>query len=175
VADSDLKRQLDQIELELSLMLAQDRSQWNFEALEQRVQALVASGADPASRGRARLVVDKIRQFEKSFSAESAAPKTGARPPETSPQAPSSALADPRYDAQGTLKEVISRKSARPVAPYAVVDTEGQPLCFVSPSPGLNLNRYLNKQVGLYGRRGYLEELKKPHLVAERVIEVERR
>ena len=81
-------------------------------------------------------------------------------------------LADPRYDAQGWLKPVVSKKSKTPAAPYAVVDSEGQPLCFVSPSPGLNLNRYLNKQVGLYGRRGYMEELKKPHVVAERVIEL---
>jgi hypothetical protein len=28
--------------------------------------------------------------------------------------------------------------------------------------------------VGLYGRRGMLEELKKPHVLAERVIDLER-
>jgi hypothetical protein len=155
-------------------MMAQDHSQWDFAALERRVQALIESGADPASRGRARLVLDKIKQFEKSF--ESTRPVASQRSTSTAvtPSA-TSTLADPRYDAQGTLKEVISRKTARPAAPYAVVDAEGQPLCFISPSPGLNLNRYLNKPVGLYGRRGYLEELKKPHLVAERVIELNRR
>jgi hypothetical protein len=176
VADGDLRRQLDQIELELSLMMSQDRSQWNFEELERRVQALVDSGADPVSRGRARLALDKIKQFEKSFANSGGLPHSGvSKDSVASPPAATSTLADPRYDAQGTLKEVISRKSANPIAPYAVVDSEGQPVCFVSPSPGLNLHRYLNKQVGLYGRRGYLEELKKPHVLAERVIEVERR
>jgi hypothetical protein len=176
VADGDLRRQLDQIELELSLMMSQDRSQWNFEELERRVQALVDSGADPVSRGRARLALDKIKQFEKSFAKGDGLPRSGvSKDTIGSPSAATSTLADPRYDAQGTLKEVISRKSANPVAPYAVVDSEGQPVCFVSPSPGLNLHRYLNKQVGLYGRRGYLQELKKPHVLAERVIEVTRR
>ncbi len=176
IADSDVRRQLDQIELDLSLMLSQQRSQWDFTDLERRVQALVDSGADPVARGRARLVLDKIKQFEKSFAATSGASR-GASTHSTAAdsEGASSTLADPRYDAQGTLKEVISRKSVNPVAPYAVVDGEGQPLCFISPSPGLNLNRYLNKQVGLYGRRGYLEELKKPHVLAERVIELQRR
>jgi hypothetical protein len=170
---ADYSRHLEQIELDLSLMLSQDQAQWDFAALERRVQALVDSGADPSARGRARLVLDKIKQFEKSFAASRDSPAATHSHPVTRPA--SSTLADPRYDAQGTLKEVISRKTARPAAPYAVVDADGQPLCFISPSPGLNLNRYLNKQVGLYGRRGYLEELKKPHVLAERVIELEQR
>jgi hypothetical protein len=176
LAADELSRQLDQIELDLSLMVAQDRSQWNLAALARRTQSLVESGADPLARGRARLVLEKIRQFESAFEA------AGTSAPDASKQAVSSTrqpvsreLADPRYDAQGVLKEVISRKSAKPAAPFAVVDGEGQPLCFVSPSPGLNLNRYLNKPVGLYGRRGYLPELKKPHVVAERVIELDTR
>jgi hypothetical protein len=175
-----INRQLDQIEVELSLLVAQDRSQWNLAPLERRVQSLVETGADPTSRGRARLLLDKIKQFDKAFAAASDAPRPPAGRQAASSaeqQTPSltSALADPRYDAQGVLKEVISRKSAKPAAPFAVVDAEGQPVCFVSPSPGLNLNRYLNKPVGLYGRRGYLEELKKPHVVAERIIELDSR
>jgi hypothetical protein len=137
------------------------------------VETLVESGADPAARGKARLVLDKISQFETAFDASQVGvgrQAASGTPETTSPTGKS--LADPRYDAQGWLKPVVSKKSKTPAAPYAVVDAEGQPLCFVSPSPGLNLNRYLNKQVGLYGRRGYMEELKKPHVVAERVIEL---
>jgi len=163
----------------LSLMVAQDRSQWNLASLEQRVAALVESGAEPVSRGRARLVLEKIKQFEDAFDRDArtvTGAATGVRPAAsgTSP-ASSGSLADPRYDAQGWLKPVVSRKSDKPIAPFAVVDADGQPICFVSPAPGLNLHRYENKQVGLYGRRGFLEELKKPHLMAERVIEIEGR
>jgi hypothetical protein len=181
----EITHQLDQIEVDLSLMVAEDRSQWNLTALTDRVNRLVESGADPVSRGRARLVLDKIKHFDDAFDARTpitsrsaavvsnATPSTGSTTEKTAPV--SSSLADPRYDAQGWLKPVISRKGGKPVADFAVVDREGQPLCFITPSPGLNLRRYENKHVGLYGRRGYLEELKKPHLLAERVIELDSR
>jgi hypothetical protein len=122
------------------------------------------------------LTLDKINQFEDKFHSTAATvARSSATPkiPTAEKSAAASSLADPRYDAQGWLKPVVSRKGDKPAAPYAVVDSEGHPLMFVSPSPGLNLNRYLNKEVGLYGRRGYLEELKRPHVVAERVVELE--
>lgn len=175
----ELSRQLNQIELDLSLMVSQEPAQRNFADLKRRVEPLVDGAADPVSRGRARLLLDKIKQFDNAFGRDARTVSTGSASRTTDatiksePQ--SASLADPRYDAQGWLKPVVSRKSDKPVAPYAVVDAEGQPLCFVSPSPGLNLHRYENKQVGLYGRRGYLESLKKPHLVAERVIELDSR
>jgi hypothetical protein len=171
LSPDEVARQLDQLEIDLSLMLAQDRSQWNLAALKQRSTTLVESGSDPASRGRARLLLDKISRFEDAFeipagpvnrAGEVAATKAASDVPDP--------LADPRYDAQGWLKPVVSRKGDKTVAPFAVVDAEGEPVCFVSPSPGLNLNRYVNQPIGLYGRRGYLEQFKKPHVVAERVI-----
>jgi hypothetical protein len=48
-------------------------------------------------------------------------------------------------------------------------------VAFVTPGPGINLRRYENKPVGIYGKRGMIEALKKPHLVAERVIELSTR
>jgi hypothetical protein len=170
LSGDEISRQLDEIEVDLSLMLAKDRLQWDLASIRRRVETLVEGGADPMARGRARLVLDKIKQFEDAFGSSGRPAAVGTA--EKSPPA-STSLADPRYDAQGLLKPVVSKKSDKPVAPFAVVDADGKPVCFISPSPGLNLNRYLNKQVGLYGRRGYLEELKKPHLVAERVIELD--
>ncbi len=172
LSNDEISRQLDEIEVDLSLMLAKDRSQWDLASIRRRVETLVENGTDPVSRGRARLVLDKIKQFEDAFGSSGRSAVSNALDKENSTPA-SSSLVDPRYDAQGLLKPVVSKKSDKPVAPFAVVDADGKPLCFISPSPGLNLNRYLNKQVGLYGRRGYLEELKKPHLVAERVIELD--
>jgi hypothetical protein len=176
LSNEEIARQLDQIEVDLSFMVAKDQTEWNLPALRRRVETLVESGIDPAARGRARLTLDKINQFEDKFhsTAATAARNSSASLASTSNKsAAANSLADPRYDAQGWLKPVVSRKGDKPAAPYAVVDSDGQPLMFVSPSPGLNLNRYLNKQVGLYGRRGYLEELKRPHIVAERVIELD--
>jgi hypothetical protein len=171
-------RELEQIEVDLSLMLAKDKSVWDLASLEQRTRRLVDQGADPIARGRARLVLEKIKQFENAFNVADYGPitkGTGPAPATSETTKPvSGSLADPRYDAKGWLKPVVSRQKEKPVAEYAVVDQDGQPLCFITPSPGLNLHRYLNKQVGIYGRRGYLEELKKPHVVAERIIDLDR-
>jgi SH3-like domain-containing protein len=176
LSNDEINRQLDQIEVDLSLMVAKDQSEWNLPALKRRVETLVDSGVAPAARGRARLTLEKIKQFEETFHSTAATVARSSSTPKAAAadaSAATNSLADPRYDAQGWLKPVVSRKGDKPAAPYAVVDSEGHPLTFISPAPGLNLNRYLNKQVGLYGRRGYLEELKRPHVVAERVIDLD--
>ena len=167
-SDSFAER-LEKLDVELSLMLAQDKSTWNLAGIRQRVEQLVASGPTPAERGQARLLLEKIKQFEETFEVSGYGPLAAAASGE---EAAAGSPYAPRYDAKGWLKPVISR--AKPAAPYAVVDADGKPLCFVTPSPGLNLGRYANKEVGLYGTRGYIEALKTPHLVAERVIDLGR-
>jgi len=161
--------QLQHLELELSLMVAQDKSTWNLAAIRSRAEQLVERSPTPADRGQARLLLDKIKEFEDAFVVSGQGPlgaaATNAEPAPGSPYAP-------RYDAKGWLKPVVSRN--KPAAPYAIVDEDGKPLCFVTPSPGLNIARYANKEVGLFGKRGYIEALKTPHVVAERVIDLER-
>jgi hypothetical protein len=164
--------ELERLDVELSAMVAKDRSSWDLAGLRQRVEELVQRGNDPVTRGNARLLLDKIKQFEEVFDAEGAAPlaAASAAQPESEPDSP----ANPRYDGQGWLKPVVSRRSEKPPAPFALVDGDGKPIVFVSPTPGLNLNRYVNKQVGVYGRRGYIESLKTSHVTAERVIDLSR-
>jgi hypothetical protein len=174
VSDEDLAAQLERIELDLSLMVAQDKSLWDLNSIKTRLANLVERGGDPASRGRARLVLEKVDQFERAFAVQDYGPIRSAKTATSSAPPASGSLADPRYDTQGWLKPVISRQGDKPIAPYAVVDQDGQPLCFITPQPGLNLRRYENKPVGVYGRRGYLAELKKPHVTAERIIELDR-
>lgn len=162
--------QLQQLELDLSLMVAQEKSTWNLAALRSQAEQLVERSPTATERGQARLLLDKIKRFEDAFAVADQGPlgsaaATGSEPSSGSPYAP-------RYDAKGWLKPVVSR--TKPAAPYAVVDEDGKPLCFVTPSPGLNLARYANKQVGLFGKRGYIEALKTPHVVAERVIDLDR-
>jgi hypothetical protein len=162
--------ELTQLELELSLMVAQDKSSWDLAAIRSRVQRLVDHGATPAQRGEARLLLDKIAQFEDAFDVSGQGP-LGASTETATSDAGNSAYA-PHYDAKGWLKPVVSR--SKPAAPYAIVDQAGKPLAFVTPSPGLNIARYANKEVGLFGKRGYIEELKTPHVMAERVIDLQR-
>lgn len=169
VSSGDVARELEQLEIDLSTMVAQDKSLWNLAELRRRAEQLVERGERAADRGAARVTLDKIAEFERAFDVESL-PSTVSH--SASAATSGSAATDPKYDGQGWLQPVVSK--SKPAAPYALVDRDGKPLCFISPSPGLNLNRYVNRQVGIYGRRGYLEALKTPHVTAERVIDLDR-
>jgi hypothetical protein len=65
--------------------------------------------------------------------------------------------------------------SSKPtVPPFALLDAEGDVLHYVSPTPGLNLQPYVRKQVGVFGQRGYVRSLNKPHVTAERIVDLGR-
>ena len=76
------------------------------------------------------------------------------------------------YDGEGWLTAVKS--ADKPVAPYALVDADGKRICFVSPAAGLSVSSHINKRVGLYGKRGLIPDLNEPHVLASKVIDLER-
>ena len=78
----------------------------------------------------------------------------------------------PRFDGTGWLLPVHSTKKSAP--PYALLDKDGNILQFVSPAPGLNLNRYLRKEVGIFGQKEQSTTADKAHLTAQRVVELDR-
>jgi hypothetical protein len=160
--------QLAKLDVELSVRVAQPRELWNLDSIRNPVQRIVDNGQTPAERGQARLLLEKIRRFEETFDMPND-PILAAR----SQGGPASA-ADARYDGVGLLQPVLTR-NGQTVANYALVDADGNPVAFVTPGPGLNLRRYENKPVGIYGKRGMIEKLNKPHLVAERVIDLSTR
>jgi hypothetical protein len=161
---------LKQLDLELSLHVAQPRETWNLDPLRKRVQEIVDKGASPQERGQARLLLEKMRKFEETFELPND-PLLAARTANASGASP----ATPRYDGVGLLQPVLSRDGQNNIAPYAIVDSDGNPVAFVTPGPGMNLRRYENKPVGIYGKRGMIEALRKPHLVADRVIDLSTR
>jgi hypothetical protein len=176
IARNAVANELQQLELELSLMVAQDRSTWDLGGLAQRVNELVEGGGDPVARGQARLLADKIQQFEESFDVAAFGPIRNPSRPTVADDLAADAQAgsaEPRYDGQGWLQPVQSL-SGKKSPPYALVDSEGKPVMFVTPPPGMNLSRYLNKEVGVYGQRGYIEALKAAHVTVERVIDLGR-
>lgn len=78
-----------------------------------------------------------------------------------------------KYDGSGWLVPVHSTTGTAP--PFALLDAQGEVLGYVSPTPGLNLQRYVRQQVGIFGIRGYVPALNKPHVTAERIVELDRR
>jgi uncharacterized protein YgiM (DUF1202 family) len=75
------------------------------------------------------------------------------------------------YLAEGWLMPVSSPSRAAP--PFVLMNAEGHPVAFVTPAPGVNLRRYVDKQVGIMGQRAF-GVLDRQHVVAHRAIELAR-
>jgi hypothetical protein len=60
----DFDTQLRKIDIELSLMVAREPDSWQLTTLRKRTEALVEAGSTATERGRARLLLDKVRDFE---------------------------------------------------------------------------------------------------------------
>lgn len=188
-ASSRFEDKLAEIELQLSLLATRDIRDWQIETLYTQAEQLLASGQTTLERGRARLVLDKIEQFSAlaersnaiadlprtpgvvSVSASPTTTPAGTDP--TTRELKSRGLTVPdgvTYDGVGWLKPVYSAKRIAP--PYALVDVDGKVLQYVTPSPGLNLNRYVKKPVGIFGQKSHLPEFKASHLTASKVVDL---
>jgi hypothetical protein len=172
IPSAEVQRRLEEIDVALALMVSRDRSQWNLAALKRETERLIEEGATPIDRGQARFLLDKIERFAEAFGVEE---EDGTLElPVGSLAARKAALAAataPKYDGVGYLTPV---RAARPVAPYALLDEDGKPLAYVTPQPGFNLKAYENRKIGIFGRRGYVPIAGAPHLLAERVVDLDK-
>ena len=71
----------------------------------------------------------------------------------------------------GQLTQVVSPKLGAPR--YALVDEAGDVRCYVTPAPGVNLQNYVGRQVGVTGTRGYMPEQHASHIMARHVTPLE--
>lgn len=191
---------MDLVELELAISqeCLKPADQWQFKPLKAQAKRLIEEGDSPLARGKARLLAEKVEEFDALYErilaakdSESTMPKPvgvsylddkkfGQIGQSNDPAAKfvSEGL-DPRYDGRGWLMPVITRASAQRnsnqyTPPFALTDSQGNVLQFVSPAPGLNLRRYGRMQVGIYGQISPLNQFTKPHLTAHRVIVLDR-
>ena len=75
------------------------------------------------------------------------------------------------YDGVGRLTEVTPAKFGAPR--YALLDKSGDVRCYVTPAPGVNLQRYVGQKVGVTGNRGYMIEEHASHIMARHVTPLE--
>ncbi len=73
-------------------------------------------------------------------------------------------------DASGWLVQVHTSYPGQPE--FALTDDAGNVITYVQSTPGLNLRRYLQQPVTVYGLRGYVPNLASKQIVAERVVRV---
>jgi hypothetical protein len=174
--------EVEQIDRELSRIVVTEPDQWNLDGVRRRTDKAFEQASSAVVRRKLQDLQDRIKRFDdihkRSLALATpaagtvAGPAEGARgePPvriaETSPRI--NTENDPaRYDGVGKLTPVVSE---RPGAPrYALVNQANEVVTFVSPAPGVNLRSFEGEYVGISGQRGYMPELKKPHVTALRI------
>lgn len=172
IDSEEFKKRLTQLDVDLTAMVAEDSSQWNLTSLRQRAEDLVENGPSPLERGKARLLLDRIAEFAATLP-PGYEEKSLQPPVEAIATAPAAKQPDfvTQYDAVGYLMPIVG---ARPGLPqFQLTDKDGRSLSLVTARPGVNLNTYVKKQVGVFGQRGYSESLKKHHVLAERIVDLD--
>jgi hypothetical protein len=169
--------ELDRLDLELSAMAIEDPAAWSFDALRDRANRLLDQAQTAVERGRARLLVNKIARFDdikQRYDAVQAMHDSTDRSTRLLASLKNDAGKrvhsfdiDDRFDGVGQLTQIASPKQGAPR--YALIDESGSVRCYVTPAPGVNLQNYIGKQVGITGSRGFMPEQHTSHIMARHV------
>lgn len=169
VSGEDFQTELDDVNLDLSIMLAEEPTVWEFQELSFRARRLSAQAETAVQRGHARLLTSKIersKDLARRYATVAAlrveterrngrlarvGSLVGSTPPGSAPRAIS--IEESRYDATGRLGRVVSPALGEPR--FVLVDEEGNHTCYVIAAPGVKLQHYINSRVGITGIRGY--------------------
>ncbi len=184
----DGDEELVRLNIELSQILARELRLWELTALREKAVAALGRSASDLDRGNARLLIEKIDSFDAlkkkmelgsdAAPAEQELPSSAASDVTITQSAPDAAVdlesngITPRYDGEGWLVPVVPFDREAPA--YAIVDADGKIQQYLSPAPGLNLHRYLRREIGVYGRRGYIPSADVQHITAHRVVVLDR-
>ncbi len=209
VSAEDFQAELDDINAELALMLAEEPSVWNCDELIRRTESLLSVAQTSSQRAHARLLLNRLAraaQVKKRFdavysiapvppspSATQAAVQAlrgetpagtvqpamnrqalGRAEPAPLPLPADRALLPARpqrtntpYEAMGKLTRVMPGRIGGPR--YALLDNQGRVACYVSPAPGVGLQHYVGRRVGIAGTPHAVADLAAPHVTARHV------
>ncbi|MBN2296267.1 MAG: SH3 domain-containing protein [Pirellulales bacterium] len=175
ISPEEFQKRIENAELELSVMVAEEPTVWQFDELITEVQSLLNRSETAPQRGKARILLAKIDRFasikqrhiavntlwentqnRNQYLSDLRRQNESHRPP-----------VDGRFDGQGRLTRVVSPKRGAPR--YALVDDAGDIQCYVTPAPGVNLRHYEQRLIGVNGSRGYVPEQRAPHIMAKHV------
>jgi uncharacterized protein YgiM (DUF1202 family) len=181
----------------LTQQLASPTEQWDLSSLRNQASAWVENGATAMIRGEARLLMERIERFESlrrrtlgltqdaSMIAQRSLSNTGIGAVQQATSlapiggvnalangsAVSSAVANTstaQGDASGWLVQVHTSIQGQPE--FALTDDAGKVITYVQSTSSLNLRRYLQQPVTIYGVRGYIPNLAAKQILAERVV-----
>jgi hypothetical protein len=176
---ADFDEAVDELDLELSTIVAQEPGNWNFEDLRRSANRLLARSNTAVERGRVRTLLSKIDRFDdisqRYANVMDVRATTDRRnrelqgPGRTALQR--SIADEPRYDGVGKLAQVVSKKVGTPQ--YALLDQTGAVRYYITAAPGVNLRAYLGRDVGINGTLGYLPDEQAQHVTAKRIVTVD--
>ncbi len=165
------------------MMVVEEPTVWSFDAMRIRGESLLDRADTAADRGKARLLLNKIARFEdikQRYDAITAMREQNAVSnrflaglQKTMEKAAAMADPDGQFDGVGQLQQVFSPKVGAPR--YALVDEAGNVRYYVTPAPGVNLQNYVGRQVGITGTRGYMPEQRAQHITARHISSLETR
>jgi hypothetical protein len=183
MSPEEYQAELEDLDLKLSTMVAEEPTVWSFDAMRQRAREMHDLAETAVERGRARLLMNKLAQFadiKKRYVAMAAShenvERAGEKLASLHPEKDAAQGADPsgdQFDGSGQLTRVASPASGAPR--YALLDDGGQVRCYVSPVPGVDLGRYLGRRIGVTGNRGFVLDQQTPHVMARHVSLLEGR
>lgn len=178
----EFRQEIDNLELELSIMVAEEPTVWTFAKIGPRARALLEQADTAVQRGRARTLVSKVARFEEIKTRLDAVSELRhdterhnhqlaelARKRGEPLRVPISV--DARYDGIGKLQRLPATSAGTPR--YALLDENNEIHCYVTPAPGVNLQNYVGRAVGIHGMRGFMPEQKAQHIVAKHVTAIE--
>jgi uncharacterized protein YgiM (DUF1202 family) len=183
VSSEEFQAELDRIDLELSMTVVEEPSAWSFDAMRIRGESLLDRADTAADRGKGRLLLNKIARFEDikqrydtvTAMREQTAVSNRFLAGLQRTMEKAAAIADPdgQFDGVGQLQPVFAQKLGAPR--YALVDETGNVRYYVTPAPGVNLQNYVGRQVGITGTRGYMPEQRTQHITARHISSLESR
>jgi len=179
------KEKLEEIDAQLSSMVVEEPTVWEFDALRERGLDLFDQAQTALERGRVRVLLGKIDRFDdikqRYHRVASMRERTEQvqrrlarlKPRQEEPdRTDDTHETDDGHDGVGELTRVVSAKEGAPR--YALVDREGSVRCYVTPVPGVNLYHYVGRRVAVSGARGYIPELRARHVMAKQVSELDK-
>ena len=175
----EFQKQVNEIDVELAIMVAEEPTVWKFDQLALRAQSLLAQADTAVERGRARMLVSRITRFQDLKQRSDSVAALRQETEQTNrqlvslrvPGAGGNPAGGSSYDGTGRLTRVVSPNPGAPR--YALVDKSGAVQCYVSPAPGVDLRHYVGREVGVTGTRGYMPEQRAQHLMAKHITPLE--
>jgi hypothetical protein len=90
---------------------------------------------------------------------------------ESAESEPGQTQSSPRYDGSGTLRRSTAVIDGKPA--YVLLSPQGGIRYYVSPSPGIDLNRYLDRVIAVRGPSSYRMEVRAQHITVRDVTVIE--